>query len=55
MVGNGMRLGKPVKIGSLFGPQWLLNMMKASIKNGSITRKEGAGVMRDYRNLKKTK
>ena len=55
MSNNGMRLGKPVKIGQLFGPQWLLSLVKTSIKNGSITRKEGAGVMRDYRNLKKTK
>ncbi len=53
MVGNGSRLGKPVKIGSLFGPQWLLNMMKASIKNGTLTRKEAAGVLKDYRNRKK--
>jgi len=48
-----MRLGKPVKIGSLFGPQWLLNMMKASIKNGTLTRKEAAGLIKDYRNRKK--
>lgn len=53
MAGNGMRLGQPVKIGSLFGPQWLLNMMKASIKNGTLTRKEAAGVMKDYRNMRK--
>ena len=53
MVGNGSRLGKPVKIGALFGPQWLLNMMKASIKNGTLTRKEAAGVLKDYRNRKK--
>jgi len=53
MTGNGMRLGKPVKIGSLFGPQWLLNMMKASIKNGTLTRKEAAGLIKDYRNRKK--
>ena len=53
MSGNGSRLGKPVKIGSLFGPQWLRNMMKASIKNGTLTRKEAAGVLKDYRNRKK--
>ena len=53
MAGNGRRLGKPVKIGALFGPQWLLNMMKASIENGTLTRKEAAGIMKDYRNRKK--
>ena len=54
MAGNGSRLGKPVKIGAFFGgPQWLLNMMKASIKNGTLTRKEAAGVLKDYRNRKK--
>jgi len=53
MAGNGSRLGQPVKIGAFFGPQWLLNMMKASIKNGTLTRKEAAGVLKDYRNRKK--
>ena len=53
MAGNGMRLGKPVKIGIFSDPRWLLNMMKASIKNGTLTRKEAAGVMKDYRNMRK--
>ena len=53
MTGNGMRLGKPVKIGIFSDPRWLLNMMKASIKNGTLTRKEAAGVLKDYRNRKK--
>ena len=52
MTGNGSRLGKPVKIGIFSDPRWLLNMMKESIKNGTITRTEAAGVLKDYRNRK---
>lgn len=49
MSSNGTRIGKPVKIGSFFGPQWFLSLVKKGIKNGTITRKEGAQLMKMHR------
>ena len=46
MSSNGTRIGKTVKIGSFFGPQWFLSLVKKGIKNGTITRKEGAQLMK---------
>ena len=53
MAGNGSRLVKPVKIGSLM-PSILENLLTRAIANGSISKRDGAKLRRDYlKNRKK--